>query len=198
MRGADQNYGAAQADMYLRAGNAPFWWNFVKGYFGIWLQAVLVITLGVTFSTFLSGPVAMIATAGALLGGFFSDFMYRLSTQQTYGGGPFESLRRLVTQEGITAPIGAQLPGDCRQGARSGGGTRPASARLDLARLRTLQLLRPRRQRLQYPRRPRSDLHVPGVCLPAAGVRGRLLVSEEPRSGEIEGLRIADCDCLSD
>ena len=100
-----QNFGAAQADMYLRAGDAPFAWNFAKGYFGIWLQAVLVITLGVTFSTFLSGPVAMIATAGALLGGFFSDFMYRLSTQQTYGGGPFESLRRLVTQEGITAPL---------------------------------------------------------------------------------------------
>ncbi len=100
-----QNFGAAQADMYLRAGDAPFAWNFAKGYFGIWLQAVLVITLGVTFSTFLSGPVAMIATAGALLGGFFSDFMYRLSTQQTYGGGPFESLRRLVTQEGVTAPL---------------------------------------------------------------------------------------------
>jgi hypothetical protein len=101
----NQNFGAAQADMYLRAGDAPFAWNFAKGYFGIWLQAVLVITLGVTFSTFLSGPVAMIATAGALLGGFFSDFMYRLSTQQTYGGGPFESLRRLVTQEGVTAPL---------------------------------------------------------------------------------------------
>jgi hypothetical protein len=100
-----QNFGMAQADMYLRAGNAPFAWNFAKGYFGIWLQALLVITLGVAFSTFLSGPVAMIATAGALLGGFFNDFMYRLATQQTYGGGPFESLRRLVTQEGVTAQM---------------------------------------------------------------------------------------------
>jgi hypothetical protein len=101
----DQNFGIAQADMYLRAGDAPFAWNFAKGYFGIWLQALLVITLGVTFSTFLSGPVALLATAGALLGGFFNDFMYRLATQQTYGGGPFESLRRLVTQEGVTAQI---------------------------------------------------------------------------------------------
>ncbi len=40
--------------------------NFIKGYFGIWLQMVLVIAFGVMFSTFLSGPVAMIATLGAL------------------------------------------------------------------------------------------------------------------------------------
>ncbi len=100
-----QNFGAAQADMYLRAGDAPFEWNFSKGYFVIWLQALLVITLGVMFSTFLSGPVALIATAGAIGAGLCSDFMHRLALQQTYGGGPFESLRRLVTQEGITAQL---------------------------------------------------------------------------------------------
>jgi hypothetical protein len=100
-----QNFGAAQADMYLRAGNAPFAWNFAKGYFGIWLLALLMITLGVTFSTFLSGPVAMIATLGALVGGFFNDFMLRLANQQTYGGGPFESLYRLVTQLNTTSEL---------------------------------------------------------------------------------------------
>ena len=71
-----QYFGAAQADMYLRARDASFALNFVKGYLGIWLQAVLVIALGVMFSTFLSGPVAMLATLGALVGGFFNDFMY--------------------------------------------------------------------------------------------------------------------------
>ncbi len=100
-----QNFGAAQGDMYLRAGDAPFWWNFVKGYFCIWLQSLMVIAIGVMFSTFLSGPVALLATAGVLTGGFFLDFMYRLSTQQTYGGGPFESLRRLVTQENMTSQL---------------------------------------------------------------------------------------------
>ena len=100
-----QNFGVAQADMYLRAGNASFGWNFVKGYLGIWLQSLLVIALGVTFSTFLSGPVAMIATLGALVGGFFNDFMYRLATQQTYGGGPFESLYRLLTQQNVTSEL---------------------------------------------------------------------------------------------
>lgn len=66
---------------------------------------VVVIGLGVTFSTFLSGPVAMLATLGALAGGFFNDYMFRLATGQTFGGGPFESLIRLVTQQSITGDM---------------------------------------------------------------------------------------------
>ncbi len=100
-----QYFGVAKADMYLRAKNASFAWNFIKGYWGIWLQTLLIISLGVFFSTFLSGPVAMIATLGALVGGFFNDFMYRLATQQTYGGGPFESLYRLLTQQNVTSEL---------------------------------------------------------------------------------------------
>jgi ABC-type transport system involved in multi-copper enzyme maturation permease subunit len=100
-----QYFGAAQADLYLRASDASFPLNFVKGYFGIWLQMLLVITLGVTFSTFLSGPVAMLATLGALLGGFFNDYMFRLATGQTYGGGPFESIIRLLTQQNVTSEM---------------------------------------------------------------------------------------------
>ena len=95
-RAASSTSGAGQADMYLRARDASFALNFVKGYFGIWLQMTVVIALGVMFSTFLSGSVAMLATLGTLVGGFFSDFMFRLATGQTYGGGPFESIIRLV------------------------------------------------------------------------------------------------------
>ncbi len=102
-----QFFGVAQADLYIRARDAWFELNFLKGYAGIWLQMVLVIGLGVTFSTFLSGPVAMIATAGALVGGFFSGFMYRLATGQTYGGGPVESLIRLVTQMNVITELEA-------------------------------------------------------------------------------------------
>jgi hypothetical protein len=91
--------------VYLRAGNASFPLNFAKGYFGIWLQMLLVTSLGVMFSTFLSGPVAVLATLGALLGGFFNDFMLRLATGQTYGGGPFESFIRLLTQQNQTSEM---------------------------------------------------------------------------------------------
>jgi ABC-type transport system involved in multi-copper enzyme maturation permease subunit len=100
-----QYFGAAQADLYLRARDASFALNFIKGYVGIWLQMLLVVGVGVMFSTFLSGPVAMMATLGTLLGGFFNDFMLRLATGQTYGGGPFESIIRILTQQNMTSPM---------------------------------------------------------------------------------------------
>jgi hypothetical protein len=100
-----QYLGAGQADMYLRARDASFAMNFAKGYVGIWLQMSVVIGLGVMFSTFLSGPVAFFATLGTLLGGFCSDFMFRLSVGKTFGGGPFESLVRMVNQFSITGDL---------------------------------------------------------------------------------------------
>ena len=100
-----QFYGVAQPDLYLRARDASFEVNFAKGYLGIWLQMLLVIGLGVTFSTFLSGPVAMLATSGVLVLGFFREFMGRLATGGTYGGGPVESLIRLVTQENVISEM---------------------------------------------------------------------------------------------
>lgn len=100
-----QYFGAAQADMYLRARNASFVWNFAKGFIGIWLLALVVISFGVLFSTFLSAPVAVLATAGAMFGGLFHDFMYRLAMHQTYGGGPFESILRIVTQDNVTSEL---------------------------------------------------------------------------------------------
>jgi hypothetical protein len=100
-----QYFGAAQADLYLRAGDASFALNFAKGYLGIWLQMMLVIGLGVMFSTFLSGPVALMTTLGTLLGGFFHEFMFKLATGQTYGGGPWESLIRILTQQGETVEM---------------------------------------------------------------------------------------------
>ena len=100
-----QYFGAAQPDLYLRADDASVELNFVKGYFGIWLQMVLVIAFGVMFSTFLSGPVAMIATLGALLGGFFSDFMTKLALGEVPGGGPVESFGRLLSQKNVSSEL---------------------------------------------------------------------------------------------
>ncbi|NQT13744.1 MAG: hypothetical protein HQ582_13405 [Planctomycetes bacterium] len=100
-----QYFGAAQADLYLRAADAAFALNFVKGYFGIWLQMVLVIGFGVMFSTFLSGSVAMIATLGTLVGGFFSEFMGQLALGRVEGGGPLEALTRLLLQENLSSEL---------------------------------------------------------------------------------------------
>jgi hypothetical protein len=104
-----QYFGASQSDLYLRAGDAYFAVNFFKGYLGIWFQMVLVIGFGVMFSTFLSGPVAMLATTGALVGGFFRERMIELATGQAIGGGPFEALVRLVNQDNLTVELEAGL-----------------------------------------------------------------------------------------
>jgi hypothetical protein len=100
-----QYFGAGQPDLWLHAADATFTVNFLKGYLGIWLQMVLVIGFGVMFSTFLSGPVAMLATVGAMIGGFFSDFLARLSQGAVLGGGPFESIIRLVRQENLMTDL---------------------------------------------------------------------------------------------
>ena len=152
---------------------------------------LLVIALGVMFSTFLSGPVAMLATLGALVGGFFSDFMFRLATGQTYGGGPFESIIRICdpAERDLGLEPGLRPPWPRRSTRRRKFGLWLLSD--DPARLRPLQLRRVRRQRLQHPRRHDPDVHLPGVRLRAAGVRGGLFVPEEPRDGEI-GIGIRD------
>ncbi len=100
-----QYFGAGQADLYLRARDASFALNFVKGFAGIWLQMVMITGFGVLFSTFLSGPIAILATGGALLGGLFSDFLYQLSQHKVFGGGPIEAMIRLVTQQNVVTEL---------------------------------------------------------------------------------------------
>lgn len=107
--GPAQYFGVARADMYLRARDGYFTLNFIKGYIGIWLQMMLLIGFGVMFSTFLSGPVAILAASGMMLGGFFHDFLFKLATGQTYGGGPFESMLRMVTQENVISDLEPNL-----------------------------------------------------------------------------------------
>ncbi len=98
---AGQYFGMAQADLYIRAANASFAWNFVKAFIGIWLQMLLVVCLGVMFSTFLSSSVALLATVSAVLLGFVGQFVTELWTGKAFGGGPIEATVRLVTQANL-------------------------------------------------------------------------------------------------
>jgi hypothetical protein len=100
-----QYFGAAQPDLYIRAGDASFELNFVKAYLGIWMQMVLMIAFGVMFSTFLSGPVALTATLGALVGGLFNDFMTQLAHHQVIGGGPTEAAVRILKQQNVVSDL---------------------------------------------------------------------------------------------
>ena len=100
-----QYFGMAQADVYLRSSDASFAVNFIKGYLGIWLQMVIVVALGVTFSTLLSAPVTMLATSASISMGMFSSYIFELAQGPKYGGGPIESLIRIVTQRNMTSAL---------------------------------------------------------------------------------------------
>jgi hypothetical protein len=96
-----QYFGVAEPDVYLRPGDASFEMNFVKAYLSIWLQMMLVTAFGVTFSTFLSGPVALMASLSAIVLGMFGQFVRDIATGAAYGGGPIESFIRIITQQNV-------------------------------------------------------------------------------------------------
>lgn len=100
-----QYFGAAQPDLYLRHRDAPFAWNFFKGYLGIWFQMILVAIYGVVFSTFLSTPVTVLATLFVTLGGSFHKFLISMGTGTVQGGGPLEAAIRLFRQENMTIDL---------------------------------------------------------------------------------------------
>ncbi len=100
-----QYVGLARADVYFRGTDQAHWWNFAKGYMGIWLQMMIVCSLGVAFSTFLSAPVTMLAAICTIIFGFFSDGIQKISAPGVEGGGPIESLIRLVTQKNMQQPL---------------------------------------------------------------------------------------------
>ena len=108
--------GVAKPDMYLRADDASFELNFLKGYAGIWVSMILVTAFGVMFSTFLSAPVALLATGATMLLGFAAQHVINMANSVIatelvkredlwYGGGPFQSLIRLVRQDNITGDL---------------------------------------------------------------------------------------------
>ncbi len=100
-----QYFGFAQADAFIRLPEGSPLWNFVKGYLAIWMQMVIVIAVAVTMSTFLSGPIAMVATVSFIVLGLFRGFFVKIALGESYGGGPLESLVRLVTQMNVMSPF---------------------------------------------------------------------------------------------
>jgi hypothetical protein len=100
-----QYFGVAQADLYFRARDASFLANYLKGFTGLWLQMVLVLATGVMLSTFLSAPVAILATAAVVIGGLCSTYVAQLAAGKMVGGGPFESFIRIVTQQNMITDL---------------------------------------------------------------------------------------------
>ena len=100
-----QFFGMAQADVYIRAPEGSFEANLIKCYLGIWMQMLLVILLGVFFSTFLNGIVALISSVAIVAMGMFAGFIGDIQTGEAPGGGPIESIVRNITQQGATLQL---------------------------------------------------------------------------------------------
>ncbi len=113
----EQYFGVGKGDMYLRARNASFTVNFIKGYVGIWVQMLLVTSFGVMFSTFLSGPVGMMATLAALVLGSTTGFILGVAQGEIEGGGPVESFIRIIQQRNVTTAMEPGMTTDVVQAA---------------------------------------------------------------------------------
>ncbi len=103
-----QYLGMAESDFYLLADEGNFGTNFFKGLFGIWLQSVVLATIGVFAGTFLSWPVALLFTIAFFVAGHAaSSILGRFFLSTLEGGGPFESLIRLLTHDNQMSDLAA-------------------------------------------------------------------------------------------
>jgi hypothetical protein len=100
-----QYYGFAQADCYIRRPDGSPTANYIKVFASIWVQAVIVIAVGVTISTLVSGPVAMLFTSGFIILGFYRDKFLEIAEGRSYGGGPAESIVRIANQANVMTPL---------------------------------------------------------------------------------------------
>ena len=112
-RDINQYIGVGQSDAYLRGQDQAFWWNFLKGYIGIWCQLMIMIALGVALSTFLGSPLVMLSAVAVMIVGFNSKFIRKLAEVDVQGnlineggGGPIESFVRMVTQKNTHDQVG--------------------------------------------------------------------------------------------
>lgn len=100
-----QMLGMAQGDLYLMEGEKSFSENYFKNAFGLFCRALILVGIAVTLSTYLSGVIALLATIFLYISAYFSDHLRDVATGQSTGGGPFESLTRLLSASTPTAQL---------------------------------------------------------------------------------------------
>jgi ABC-type transport system involved in multi-copper enzyme maturation permease subunit len=103
-----QYLGVSESDLYIVQSRGGFTENFAKALFGIWLQALVITCVAVCVSSFLKWRVALLATVGFFLAGYLGFGVLTLFFEQNYlGGGPFESLVRLLTHQNQISDLAA-------------------------------------------------------------------------------------------
>jgi ABC-type transport system involved in multi-copper enzyme maturation permease subunit len=102
----NQFLGMADDDLFILARRGDFRTNFIRGLAGVWLQALVVTAVGLFASTFLSWPVALLLTLAFYLGGQVAiGFLDQFAQGQVAGGGPFESLIRLLGHQNLSTEL---------------------------------------------------------------------------------------------
>jgi hypothetical protein len=97
--------GVAKRDLYLLDAELPFWQNFFKGAIGLWLSMLLVLGLAVACSTYLSGIISLLATLFLVGAGMMVDYVRSLAENKVPGGGPIESVTRIVQGQTMGMPL---------------------------------------------------------------------------------------------
>ncbi len=97
----NQYLGMAEGDLYILSSEGDFWVNYVKGLFGIWLRALVLTSIGLFAGTFLSWPVAMLTTIAFFFFGELAFNFLALFSLQLEGGGPFESMIRILNHQNM-------------------------------------------------------------------------------------------------
>ncbi len=100
-----QLLGMAEPDLYLLQNEMPYALNFFKGMVGLWCRLCMVIGIAVTYSTYLSGILAFLATAGVYITGFFTDHLNDIASGRNIGG-PLQSMSQIFKAEQPTVPAG--------------------------------------------------------------------------------------------
>ncbi|MEW4571165.1 hypothetical protein AB1L88_25115 [Tautonia sp. JC769] len=105
-----QYLGMAENDLFIVASQGSFLANYLKGLAGIWLQAMVLTAIGVWAGTFLSWPVALLITVFFFVAGeIFFPILSQLASGQLTGGGPFESMIRMISHENQMSDLDATL-----------------------------------------------------------------------------------------
>jgi hypothetical protein len=90
----------AESDFFILAPPGNFGVNFTMGLIGVWFQALVLTAIGVFAGTFLSWPVALLTTISFFVAGQVAfSFLLEFTRQSLLGGGPFESLIRLLSHD---------------------------------------------------------------------------------------------------
>jgi ABC-type transport system involved in multi-copper enzyme maturation permease subunit len=100
-----QFVGVARYDLYFLESEGNFSANYFKGAFGLWYRLVIALAIAIACSTYLPGVLSFLTAMFFFCGGFFLEFIQQVARGLNIGGGPLESLTRLINNNVATVDL---------------------------------------------------------------------------------------------